>query len=116
MALPPTHNNMTLTDHAMTLADHYHDPAFADGYNAQYWSGVDGYQRFVRLAGISPGESVLDFACGTGITGLLACEVLGGAAPNVYFADMSMPMLRKAKSYVARCIPTVLHTRLTLLQ
>ena len=52
----------------------------------------------VRLANIQLGESVLDVACGTGLVGLLACEVLGANHSQVYFVDYSQAMLEKART------------------
>lgn len=98
MAPSRTANGITYTDNGLNMAQQYTDNAFAMRYNAECWNGMDGHQEFVRLAGISQGESVLDFACGTGLAGLLACEVLGGRQPDVYFVDMSLPMLRSAKA------------------
>ena len=62
---------------------------------------LDGYQRFVKIAELKPGETVLDLACGPGLTGLLVCEQLGKeGAVNVTFADASSPLLEKAKRFV----------------
>ena len=55
-----------------------------------YPSRLDEYQRFVAYADIQPTETVLDFACGTGVVGLLACDVLGaGKKHQVDFVDGS---------------------------
>ena len=57
------------------------------------------YQRFVKIAELKPGETVLDLACGPGLTGLLVCEQLGKeGALNVTFADASSFLIEKARS------------------
>ena len=62
---------------------------------------LDSYQRFIKIAELKPGETILDLACGPGLTGLLVCEQLGKeGALNVTFADASQPLLEKAKKSV----------------
>jgi ubiquinone/menaquinone biosynthesis C-methylase UbiE len=75
----------------------YNDGREVAHWNTQHVSGLDGYQRFIRCAEIQPEDTVLDIACGTGLAGVLACEVLEGRASQVYFVDTSMPMLIEAK-------------------
>jgi ubiquinone/menaquinone biosynthesis C-methylase UbiE len=67
-------------------------------WSDNHFSGIDGYQRFVRLADIQLGESVLDVACSTGLVGLLACQVLGANHSQVHFVDYSQNMLEKAQT------------------
>lgn len=51
------------------------------------------YQRFVKIADLKAGETILDLACGPALTGLLVCEQLGKeGAVNLTFADASEPM------------------------
>jgi len=65
------------------------------------FSELHSYQRFIKIAELKPGETVLDLACGPGLTGLLVCEQLGKeGALNVTFADASSPLLEKAKRSV----------------
>ncbi|KAI7459595.1 hypothetical protein KC357_g9138 [Hortaea werneckii] len=71
---------------------------------------LDEYQQFVTYANIQPGETVLDFACGTGFVGLLARDVLGIAnARQVDFVDGSKPALQvlgfELKSRTAKNTP-----------
>jgi hypothetical protein len=64
-------------------------------------SELDSYQRFVKIAELKPGETILDLACGPGLTGPLVCEHLGKeGALNVTFADASILFLEKAKRWV----------------
>ena len=70
-------------------------------FEKKTFSEVDSYQRFVKIAELKPGETILDLACGPGLTGLLVCEQLGKeGALNVTFADASQPLLEKAKKSV----------------
>ena len=55
-------------------------------------------ETVVASAEVAPGESVLDVACGTGLVGLLACQVLGANHSQVYFVDYSQAMLEKART------------------
>ena len=72
-----------------------------DNFEKITFSELHSYQRFVKIAELKPGETILDLACGAGLTGLLVCEQLGKeGALNVTFADASSPMLEKAK----RCV------------
>lgn len=57
-------------------------------------------RRFVELANLSAGMSVLDVATGTGIVPLLAAERIG-AEGNVVGADISWEMLAAAKRKIA---------------
>jgi 2-polyprenyl-3-methyl-5-hydroxy-6-metoxy-1,4-benzoquinol methylase len=72
-----------------------------DTFEKITFSELDGYQRFIKIAELKPGETILDLACGPGLTGLLVCEQLGKeGALKVTFADASKPFLEKAK----RCV------------
>ena len=72
-----------------------------DAFEKITFSDLESYQRFVKIAELKPGETVLDLACGPGLTGLLVCEQLGKeGALNVTFADASNTFLEKAKRYV----------------
>ena len=72
-----------------------------DTFEKITFSELDSYQRFVRIAELKPGETILDLACGPGLTGLLVCEHLGKeGALNVKFADASIALLEKAKRFV----------------
>lgn len=72
-----------------------------DSFEKITFSELDSYQRFIKIAELRPGETILDLACGPGLTGLLVCEQLGKeSALNVTFADASQPFLEKAK----RCV------------
>jgi hypothetical protein len=59
-------------------------------WSDNHFSGIDGYQRFVRLADIQLGS--------TGLVGLLACQVLGANHSQVHFVDYSQNMLEKAQT------------------
>ena len=72
-----------------------------DKFEKHTFDELASYQRFVRIAELKPGETVLDLACGPGLTGLLVCEQLGKeGALNITFADASIPLLEKAE----RCV------------
>jgi ubiquinone/menaquinone biosynthesis C-methylase UbiE len=59
---------------------------------------LDSYQRFIKIAELKLGETILDLACGPGLTGLLVCEQLGKeCASKVTFADANSFLLEKAK-------------------
>lgn len=90
-------NGITYDRQHRDMQQQYNNATQVASWSAQHFSGIDGFQRFVRFAELRPGETVLDVACGTGLVGLLACEVLGGGADQVFFADCSMAMLREAK-------------------
>lgn len=94
---PKSAGGVTYDEHHHAMMDTYNDAREARRWNVQHAFGLDAYQNFVRVADLQASESVLDIACGTGLVGLLACEVLGGRAPNVYFADASGAFLEKAK-------------------
>jgi len=94
---PKSAGGATYDDQHHAMMDTYNDARQAGRWNVQHAFGLDAYQNFVRAAGLQASDSVLDIACGTGLAGLLACEILGGRAPNVYFADASSAFLEKAK-------------------
>jgi SAM-dependent methyltransferase len=95
---PKTLNGITYDDKHYGMHHTYNSTEDVRGWSANHFSGIDGYQRFIRLANIQPGESVLDVACRTGLVGLLACEVLGANHGQVYFVDYSETMLEKART------------------
>lgn len=73
-------------------SDHFDDPPLA------FWDHFGS--RTVELAGIGPGERVLDVCCGTGASALPAAEVVGpaGAVIGVDFAEKLLDLGRsKAK-------------------
>ncbi len=73
-------------------SDHFDDPPLA------FWDHF-GY-RTVEVAGIGPGDRVLDVCCGTGASALPAAEVVGpsGAVIGVDFAEKLLDLGRdKAK-------------------
>jgi ubiquinone/menaquinone biosynthesis C-methylase UbiE len=72
-----------------------------DTFEKITFSELDSYKRFIKIAELKPGETILDLACGPGLTGLLVCEQLGKeSALNVTFADARKHLLEKAKSCV----------------
>lgn len=95
---PKTLNGITYDDKHHGMHGTYNSTEDVRTWSANHFSGIDGYQRFIRLADIQPGESVLDVACGTGLVGLLACLVLGANHKQVYFVDCSQIMLEKART------------------
>jgi SAM-dependent methyltransferase len=73
-------------------SDHFDDPPLA------FWDHFGS--RTVELAGIGPGDRVLDVCCGTGASALPAAEVVGssGAVIGVDFAEKLLDLGRdKAK-------------------
>lgn len=62
------------------------------------------YRSLVKLAKITPGQTVLDVACGVGTIGELAMDMLRRVAPGsekkVYFADASGKMLECARNRI----------------
>jgi len=95
---PKTLNGITYDDKHLGMHHTYHSAEDPRMWSADHFSGIDGYQRFIKIANIQPGESVLDVACGTGLVGLLACEVLGANHGQVYFIDYSQAMLDEART------------------
>jgi len=67
-----------------------------DTFAKKTFSELTSHQRFIRIAELKPGETILDLACGPGLMGLLACEQLGKqGALNITFADASKPFSSK---------------------
>lgn len=95
---PKTLNGITYDDKHRSMHHTYNSTGDVRTWSKNHFSGIDGYQRFIELANIQPGDSVLDVACGTGLVGLLACEVLGANHSQVYFVDYSQVMLEEAKT------------------
>lgn len=95
---PKTLNGITYEDKHRSMHHTYTSTEDVRTWSKNHFSGIDGYQRFIELANIQPGDSVLDVACGTGLVGLLACEVLGANHSQVYFVDYSQVMLEEAKT------------------
>ena len=56
-------------------------------------------QRIVTAANIQPGMTVIDLACGSGVTTRLICEALRGEG-KVFAIDSSASMLVQARRYV----------------
>ena len=57
-------------------------------------------RRLVELAGIAPGDRVLDVACGTGVVARQAAERVGDAG-HVVGLDLNDDMLRVARAAAA---------------
>ena len=53
-------------------------------------------QRFIDLAGLAPGDAVLDIGCGTGTLGIAASRHVG-ASGTVCGIDASPPMIARAR-------------------
>jgi ubiquinone/menaquinone biosynthesis C-methylase UbiE len=58
-------------------------------------------RRFVELARLAPGESVLDVGCGTGSLALAATQRVGPTG-RVHGIDASVPMIARAKAKAER--------------
>lgn len=75
-------------------------------YDAIVWLALRGRERQLRrrlldLAGVQPGESVLDVGCGTGTLAILAKRIVG-LSGLVCGVDASAEMLARARSKAAR--------------
>ena len=79
----------------------WHDERNARAYDAYARSCAmyrDTARDLVAIADVRRGMTAIDVACGTGLVGLLACEVLGANHSQVYFVDYSQAMLEKART------------------
>jgi ubiquinone/menaquinone biosynthesis C-methylase UbiE len=80
-----------------------HSPRFYDWLAAAYCFGREGKmrERTLDLAGVAPGERVLDVCCGTGTLALAAKERVGSNG-SVHGIDASDEMIAYAKAKAAR--------------
>lgn len=74
-------------------------------YDALLWLSLRGGERRLRrrilgLAGVKPGESVLDVGCGTGTLAILARQAVGPAG-SVRGVDASPEMVARARAKAA---------------
>ena len=79
----PNHNQATFT-----LQDIFHMQYLGtdqrwDRQRAEAW--LDAKQNMIRAANLHPGQRVLDLACGIGLLGRLAGEIVG--PENVAYCD-----------------------------
>ena len=72
----------------------------APGYDASAQRTMPLRRRVVALLGLRPGETVLDVACGTGLSLSLLREAVGPAGP-VVGVEVSPDMIRFARDRVA---------------
>lgn len=73
----------------------------AAGYDASAQRTMGLRRRVIALLGLRPGETVLDVACGTGLSLPLLADAVGPAG-RVIGVEVSPEMLDKARERVAR--------------
>lgn len=68
-------------------------------YSSKFSQYIETSQIIVELAGIAPGQTVVDLACGSGLTAVEIAKKLAGSG-RIYCVDFAESMLNEARKIV----------------